>query len=182
MSNAARKSRLSAPLMFAFRSAHEQKDAKRAMDLRDQGGERVIASRRLAVRLAITELVLRREVKQDLEQLMNSIALESTQDLTPFPEVGKSILNYGIPDMAHRTIDEASVFEVTREIESALARYEPRLTRNTIKVHRDESADKTALKLRFSVQGDLICNPINVPVEFVADVEYDSGKITLSRL
>jgi type VI secretion system protein ImpF len=168
--------------MFAFRGAHEQKDAKRAMDLRDQGGERVIASRRIAVRLAITELVLRREVKHDLEQLMNSIALESAEDLGPFPEVKKSILNYGIPDMAHRTIDEASVSEVTREIEFALARYEPRLTRNTIKVHRDESADKTALKLRFSVQGDLICNPINVPVEFVADVEYDSGKITLSRL
>ncbi|WP_294541189.1 type VI secretion system baseplate subunit TssE [uncultured Rhodoblastus sp.] len=168
--------------MFAFRSAHEQKDAKHALDLRDQGGERVIASRRIAVRFAITEMVLRREVKHDLEQLMNAIALESTQDLGPFPAVKESILNYGIPDMAHRTIDEAGVAEVTREIEFALARYEPRLLRNTIKVHRDDNADKTALKLRFSVQGDLICNPINVPVEFVADVEYDSGKITLSRL
>jgi type VI secretion system protein ImpF len=181
MSSADQKNRLSPPLMFAFRSAHEQKDAKRALDLRDQSGERVIASRRSSVRLAITEPVLRKEVKQDLEHLMNTIALESTENLASFPEVRKSILNYGIPDMAHRTIDEQGVADVAREIEQALARYEPRLVRNTVKVYQDESVDKTSLKLRFGVHGDLSCNPINVPVEFVADVDYGTGKITLSR-
>jgi type VI secretion system protein ImpF len=167
--------------MFAFRSAHEQKDARRALDLRDQSGERVIAARRISVRLAVTEPVLRKEVKQDLEQLMNTIALESTVDLSTFPEVGKSILNYGIPDIARRTIDEKGVADVAREIEQALARYEPRLVRNTIKVHRDENVDKASLKLRFAVHGDLSCNPINVPVEFVADLDYGTGKITLGR-
>ena len=32
------------------------------------------------------------------------------------------------------------------------------------------------------VRADLICDPVNVPVEFVADVELDSGKIKINRL
>lgn len=182
MSSAAPKNRLSPPLMFAFRNAHEHKDAKRALDLRDKSGERVIAARRNVGRIAITEALLRKEVARDLEYLMNAIALESTLDLASAPEVRKSILNYGFPDLAHRTIDEFGVIEVAREIEDALARYEPRLVRRTIKVFRDDSVDKASLRLRFKVQADLTCNPVNVPVEFIADVECDSGKVLISRL
>jgi type VI secretion system protein ImpF len=182
MSNTIQKNRLSPPLMFAFRSAHEHKDARRELDLRDKMGDRVIAARRSAARLAITEAVLRKEVARDLEQLMNSIAMESTQDLAAFPDVRRSILNYGVPDMAHRSLDEGSVGDVAQEIEEALGRYEPRLVRSTIKAYRDESADKVALCLRFVVHADLLCNPINVPVEFIADVDYDSGKVAISRL
>src|SRR5262245_57304624 len=61
-----RKDRLSPPLMYAFRGAHEARDAKTKLDLRDEAGERVIASRRMAVRTAITEPTLRREVARDL--------------------------------------------------------------------------------------------------------------------
>ena len=32
------------------------------------------------------------------------------------------------------------------------------------------------------VRADLLCDPVNVPVEFVADVELDSGKIKINRL
>ena len=45
MVDGARKERLSPPLMYAFRTAHEARDAKKKIDLRDESGERVIASR-----------------------------------------------------------------------------------------------------------------------------------------
>jgi type VI secretion system protein ImpF len=38
------------------------------------------------------------------------------------------------------------------------------------------------LKIRFVVNADLACEPLNVPVEFVAEVELDSGKILINRL
>ena len=44
-----KKDRLSPPLMYAFRGAHEARDAKKKLDLRDEAGERVIANRRIAV-------------------------------------------------------------------------------------------------------------------------------------
>ena len=41
---------------------------------------------------------------------------------------------------------------------------------------------RPSCKVRFLVRADLICEPVNVPVEFVADVELDSGKIAINRL
>jgi type VI secretion system protein ImpF len=54
------KTRLSPPLMHVFRSAHDAKDAQKTVDLRDEAGGRVIASRRLRPRQVITEPALRR--------------------------------------------------------------------------------------------------------------------------
>lgn len=175
------KTRLSPPLMHVFRAAHEAKDATRAMDLRTDSGERVIAGRRLRARQAITEAVLRREVARDLEALLNSVAMESTVDLTEHPLVRKSILNFGLPDIAHLTIDEARVRKVPDEIRTAIMNYEPRLDASSLQIERDMSVDSADLKIRFVVRADLTCEPVNVPVEFIADV-IETGKIVINRL
>ena len=49
-------------------------------------------------------------------------------------------------------------------------------------VKRDTNVSIDELKLRFLVQADLRRKPVNVPVEFVAEVELDSGKIKIDRL
>ena len=64
----------------------------------------------------------------------------------------------------------------------ALMTYEPRLVRDTIEVARDTIVDSAELKIRFVVRADLSCEPLNVSIEFVADVEVDSGKIVINRL
>jgi type VI secretion system protein ImpF len=177
-----RKDRLSPPLMHAFRSAHAERDAKKKLDLRDEAGERLLAGRRLNARVAITEVTLRREVARDLQALMNTIAMESSENLVPFDAVRKSILNYGFPDVAHRTLGEIGVDDIRGEIESVLTRYEPRLLANTVRVRRDESVSPDELKIRFLVKADLYCEPLNVPIEFIAEVEIESGQIVISRL
>jgi len=182
MAGTGRKERLSPPLMYAFRSAHEARDAKKKIDLRDESGERVIASRRTTARSVISEPLLRREVARDLDALMNTIAMESTQDMHAFEHVRNSILNFGFPDIAHRSIDEISIDDVKYEIATVLMNYEPRLIRNTIHVTRDNTVDAADLKVRFVVRADLFCEPLNVPVEFVAEVEVDTGKIMINRL
>lgn len=168
--------------MTAFRSAFAAKDAKKTIDRRDESGERLIAGRRQAARAAISETSLRREVSRDLEVLMNTIALGSSLNLEAYPDVARSVLNFGLPDVTHRSIDEHRTGEITQEIAHALAVYEPRLSAATLRVRRDESLDAMGLKVRFVVQADLICDPVDVPVEFVADVEIDTGKIVLNRL
>jgi type VI secretion system protein ImpF len=175
------KTRLSPPLMQAFRAAHVAKDAKKPVELRNEQGDRVIAGRRLRPRQVLPEQVLRQEVGRDLDNLLNSIALESTLDLTDAPHVRKSILNYGIPDIAHRTIEEVGVDHIPEEIREALITFEPRLAAASVRVTRDMSIDPVELKVRFIVRADLTCDPVHVPVEFVADV-IDTGKIVVNRL
>jgi type VI secretion system protein ImpF len=178
----ANKDRLAPPLMYAFRAAHEKKDAKVRMDLRDEAGERVLAARRVTPRTHISESGLRREVLADLVNLFNTTNLGSAEDLSTVPEVRNSILNYGLPDLSWRTLDENGLSELGREIEMALANFEPRLERGSIRARRDISAREDELKLRFLVKADLQARPVNVPVEFVAEVEMDSGKIRVDRL
>lgn len=177
-----RNDRLAPPLMYAFRAAHDKRDAKQRLDLRDEAGERVIATRRVTTRAPISELALRREVTSDLLDLFNTTNLGAAVDLSEAPEVRSSILNFGFPDLTWRSIDENSLVEIAEEIEIALADFEPRLARESIKARRDMGVSADELKLRFLIKADLRAQPVSVPVEFIAEVEFESGKIKVDRL
>jgi type VI secretion system protein ImpF len=181
MSRMSGQTRLSPPLMHVFRAAHAAKDTKKKLDIRNEAGERVIAHRRLRVRQVITEPVLRQEVARDLDALLNTIALESTLDMSVAPYARKSILNFGIPDLTHRTIDEIGMDDIPGEIRTAIVNFEPRLAAASLHIERDTSVDITELKVRFVVRADLTCDPVRVPVEFIADI-IESGKIIVNRL
>jgi type VI secretion system protein ImpF len=178
---APKNDRLAPPLMHAFRAAHAARDANLEVDIRDRG-ERVIAPRRQMARTPISERELRRLVDSDLVALLNTTNLDSAEDLSPAPEVRRSILNFGFPDLARRTIDEGGVFDIAREIETALADFEPRLVRNSIKARRDTSVEPEQLRVRFLVNAELRIEPVNLPVEFIAEVEVESGRIKVDRL
>jgi len=173
--------RLAPPLMFAFRAAHEKRDARQKLDLRDEVGDRVIATRRVTTRAAISDSVLRREVTHDILDLFNTTNLAAAEDLSTTPEVRRSILNYGFPDLSWRTIDENGLIEIARELEISLCDFEPRLARGSIKAVRDLSVDSDELRLRFIVKADLRAHPVSVPIEFIAEIELESGKVKLER-
>jgi type VI secretion system protein ImpF len=180
MRNSNRHSRLSPPLMHVFRTAHEAKDAKRIVDQRNDAGDRIIAGRRLRARQVITETLLRREVSRDLDALLNTIALDATVDMEHAPHAKRSILNFGLPDIALRTIDENGVDEIPDEIRTAIVNYEPRIATDSLRISRDKEIDPLELKIRFLIRGELVCHPVHVPVEFVADI-VESGKIIINR-
>src|ERR1700744_4535091 len=112
-----RRDRLAAPLMQAFRAAHQARDAKNRADVREDG-ERVLSSRRMSSRTPISESELRKIVISDVGALLNTVNFDSVQDLSDAPQVGKSILNFGFPDLAHLSIDENAVSQVAQKLES----------------------------------------------------------------
>jgi type VI secretion system protein ImpF len=175
------KTHVSPPLMHAFRAAHEAKDATTKIDLRTSDGDRVIAGRRLRPRQVITERVLRREVARDLDALLNTVALESTVEMMDAAYARKSVLNFGLPDISTLTIDSRELKRVPEEIRTALVNFEPRLASASLHIERDLTVDSAELRIRFLVRADLTCYPVQVPVEFVADI-IESGKIVVNRL
>lgn len=176
-----KRDRLSPPLMHAFRAAHRGRDATVPVDIRDQG-ERVIASRRTSSRTPISESELRRLVNSDLVALLNTTNLGAAEDLSDAPEVRRSILNFGFPDLTRRSIDEADVDSIAHEIETALRAFEPRLAPGSIKARRDSSVTADSLHVRFLVSAELRLHPVNAQAEFVAEIEVDSGKVRIDRL
>jgi type VI secretion system protein ImpF len=173
--------RVGAPFMHAFRQAFRDRDAKTADDVRDEAGDRVISGRLAAARSVVTAPVLRANVVRDLDNLLNTTNMNATERLTEFPAVSRSILNYGIPDVSHRTIDEEGVNEICGELETALKLYEPRIAPRTLSVTRDETIDDRELRVRFLVSAELMADPLNVPLEFLADIATDGAKITVIK-
>lgn len=181
MAEATRKTHVSPPLMRAFRAAHEAGDATSKIELRTTDGDRIVAGRRLRPRQVITEKVLRREVARDLDALLNTVALESTVEMDEAPFAKKSILNFGLPDISNLTIDTTEIKRIPEEIRTAVVNFEPRLAAVSLQIERDLTVDPAELKVRFLVRADLTCYPVQVPVEFVADI-VESGKIVVNRL
>jgi type VI secretion system protein ImpF len=176
-------SRLNPPLMYVFRAAHQAKDAMKRPKWREkeaQGPSETVS--RAAQRAPITESILRREVMCDLEVLMNCVCIDSTIDLADFPAAKRSILNFGFPDIGRRTIDDLEAKGLETEIKNVLCTYEPRLVPSSLRIARDRRIDPIELRVRYIVRADLLCEPLNVPVEFVADVEVTTGKIHMFRL
>ncbi len=181
MANIIRKTHISPPLMRAFRAAHEAGDATSKIDLRTTDGDRIVSGRRLRPRQVITEKVLRHEVARDLDALLNTVALESSVEMDETPFARKSILNFGLPDISNLTIDTTEIKRIPEEIRAAVVNFEPRLAAASLQIERDLTLDPAELKVRFLVRADLTCYPVQVPVEFVADI-VESGKIVVNRL
>jgi type VI secretion system protein ImpF len=176
-----RNDRLAPPIMRAFRASHHSRDAKALADIRE-GGERVLSSRRMSSRAPISESELRKIVISDIGALLNTVNLDSAQDLSEAPEVGKSVLNFGFPDLGRLSIGENAVLGIAQELEQALREFEPRLAPGSIKARRDDAVSPDELRVRFLVSAALRMQPVDVPVQFVAEVELDSGKIKIDRL
>jgi len=119
--------------MWAFRDAHDKRETRQRPEEKKQG-EAVVPGRRNAPQASVTEIVLRREVWRDLELLLNTIALESSdKEVEAFENVRRSVVNFGLPDVAHRSLDELQRNDraIEREIET-----ENKLTKNQGKYRR----------------------------------------------
>ena len=141
MADARHPVRFSPPLMLAFRASFRAKDAKKIVEERDASGERVVAGRRSAWRRAADEGTLRQELNDDLVSLLNTVNFGSSEDIGEFSFAAKSILNYGLSDLAAITIDETILEDIGGELREALSLYEPRLAAGSIEIERDRSLD-----------------------------------------
>jgi type VI secretion system protein ImpF len=176
-----KRSNVAPPLMYAFRSAHQERATRDPKNTATVDGERVVVSRRSS-RAPITEPLLRQQVSRDLGALVNTINLASAVNLDGFEAVKVSILNYGLPDVTSRFYDQLSDGQLARDLEEAVRRYEPRLVGKTLRVKPEYRTDEATMSVRFEISADLVCEPVSVPVTFLADVEMASGKIAISRL
>lgn len=171
--------------MHAFRAAAEAQDAKRQEDIRTEQGERVLSSRRISSggRRPLPETELKRLLTMDLEALLNTVNLESAAPdiIGDLEYVKKSILNYGLRDMANKTVEETERINGIRDdLLDALRAFEPRLLSDTMEVSRDEE-NEDDLTIRFIVHSDMRASPEPAPIEFVTEVELDSGDIKINR-
>ena len=181
MSKSSKKERvLRVPIMYAFRDAFDKRDAAKVEDRRERG-ERVISKRGSLGRFGVDEREMRRTLSDDLANLVNTIDLASVEDLEDMPHVRRSVVNFGLPDISHLTSEDMRVDEIAENLKRALLAHEPRLDSDSISVSRGRT-DDLEQRIRFNVDAEMLSRPVNVPVEFFAEVDVHSGKVQVSRL
>jgi type VI secretion system protein ImpF len=175
------KDRLQIPLMFAFRDAHEKRDAAKAEDIRVDG-ERVVSERSSLRRRGADEGLLKRDLAEDLNHLVDTIDLDSSVDLHDKPYTKRSILNYGLYDLNHVLLTSETAGEVLDNLKRALLEHEPRLRPESLTIERTaKDKDHVQQRIRFNVHAELICKPLDIPIEFVAELDPTSAKVLVGR-
>jgi type VI secretion system protein ImpF len=169
------------PLMLAFREAFQEGDARKHIEER-VNGERVVSSRGALRRRGAGEALLKRDLAVDLVSLANTIDLSSAIDISDLDYVKRSVLNYGLPDFSALTSLDKKVGDIGQRLKNALLAHEPRLRPESIHVEKVSDVNDETHRVSFAVTAEMACNPVDLPMEFVAEVEVGSGQLRLTRL
>jgi type VI secretion system protein ImpF len=112
---------------------------------------------------------LRNSVRRDLENLLNT-RFRMLEPGDEFSEIKKSLLNYGLPDLATVNIsDKMKRKEFINHMESILIEFEPRF--KSVKVNYMENAESLDRTLRFRIDATLYADPSPEVVVFDSVLE-----------
>lgn len=117
---------------------------------------------------------LRKSVIRDLEWILNTGHLETTQDLSEYPEVRRSVLNYGIPDIAGATASSMDAYQLELALRQAILDFEPRILPHNLRIQiiRDDkemSINSIILEIEGEVWGQPV--PEHLYLKTVLDLE-----------
>jgi type VI secretion system protein ImpF len=122
---------------------------------------------------------LREYVCRDLAWLLNSTGIDETVDLARYPEVQRSVLNYGMPSLAGRAAVAVDVAGTARAIEEVIRRFEPRLTH--VRVTPDVERGGDGHQLSFRIEADLWGQPAAQHLVLRTQISTESGDVSVAE-
>ena len=134
-----------------------------------------LARAEVAMSMAQSVRMLKASVRRDLEWLLNTrrIPEPAPENLT---EVEQSLYNYGLPDITSLSRDSAASYtRLLRQVDRAIAQFEPRLTRVRVSLVETEG-ESARRELRFLIEAVLRMDPNPEPVLFDTVLEFSSGE------
>ena len=124
---------------------------------------------------------LREITRRDLGWLLNTSNIESEHDLEARPNVARSVLNYGIPELAGSIATIGRAVEIRQAIRQAIERFEPRIIPETLEVDmRQENVGSGAI-ISFDIRGELWAEPVPVDLYLRTALDVTTGEVTVSR-
>jgi type VI secretion system protein ImpF len=119
---------------------------------------------------------LKNSVLRDLEWLLNTGCLATTQDLSDYPQVQHSVLNYGIQDLTGTTISSVNSSTLEEILRQAIVDFEPRIIPTSLRV---QVTNMEPNNVTFEIEGDLwtIQMPERLYLKSKIDLETGNAEI-----
>jgi type VI secretion system protein ImpF len=121
---------------------------------------------------------LRECVLRDLGWLLNTGRLAQLEDLGPYPEVARSVLNYGSLDLTGRLLSSADLAELEAAVRQAIWDFEPRILRDTLRVR--SVIDTEAMggnSITFEIEGSLWAQPMPMRMFMHTEIDLETGHV-----
>src|SRR6476661_2621123 len=99
--------------------------------LTDDQPERIVESREKRV---MSPRDFRSAILRDLAWLLNTGCHPKRDGLEEYPEVAKSVLNFGMPSLSGLTASSVTGEMIEKTVRDAILTYEPRILKKTLKV------------------------------------------------
>jgi type VI secretion system protein ImpF len=130
-------------------------------------------------RRVLSMRALRQSVQRDLAWLFNANGLASVQELSGYPYVATSVINYGFPDIAGKTASGIDAVQLERLVRDAIWAFEPRILRETVRVSaiRPEETTGRHNTIAFVIEGDLWAQPFPERLYLRTELDLEAGEI-----
>ena len=121
----------------------------------------------------------RAAVIRDLRWLLNAARKSDSDDLYFFPEVAKSVLNYGARDLTGMTIGNLVNYDLEEELRQLIIDFEPRIIAETLTV-RAVAQEGTGARIAFEINGHIwaLPHPERMFLRTEMDLETGAAEIT----
>lgn len=118
-------------------------------------------------------------VLRDLRWLLNSPRQLDNAALYDYPEVAKSVLNFGVRDLAGLTSSTLDPLQIEAELRDAILHFEPRIIPDSLQVRLVHDAAEEG-KIAFEINGQLWALPHAERILFRTEMDLETGSCDLS--
>ena len=125
---------------------------------------------------------LRDCVTRDMSWLLNCVSLDASLELDDYPDVARSVLNFGIPDLTGVALSGIDADVLQRRVRDAILAFEPRLTASTLRVTVNaltKRMDRQALI--FNIESEMWAQPIPLNLYLKTEVDLETGSFKVSE-
>lgn len=168
-------------ILQIFRASFQEHDQRRIRERNADGSVDVTPTRRQR-REGVTESQLRAYLEADLTALLNTIRLDAAVPLGDAPYVARSIVNYGFRDLSSLGAADVNTPAVVDSIRQSLIDHEPRFVPGSVDVTVRNGNDSSNRRMAIVVTAELMGDPVDIPVDFDAEVDLGAGKLQMSKL
>ena len=128
--------------------------------------------------VCVNEAQLREQVRRDLSWLFNTTQLAAGTDLTPYPQVQRSILNYGIVDLTGQLLSSINPEQLEKSVRAALLSYEPRLLPDSLQISAKLGKNPFGTAaLVVEVKADLHADPLPLALHVRTEIDVETGRV-----
>ncbi len=137
-----------------------------------------------STRRIIDRTVLRKAVLRDLRWLFNTTNMGKRLNHKSFPEVARSVLNFGLPPLSGETASTLDIVELERTLRKVIEDFEPRIDPDSLQVDAvvsDSIMDQHNV-VSIEIRGALWGQPAPQVLVLRTDVDLETGEVLVKDL